>query len=291
MQKHLRYARALCPTALCPSLWQCCHNSPSFADVSKPEGPLLHANVQHQDLQDPSVGLLFLLQLIGPDCLLSQKELPQHLTKALENMLDTARPESISLLNFSSPNGELPEPGHASLESMGLSGTTQEEGAKIPASWTQSPLPVLADEQPHHLPRHSVLRKLLQGMNSHEPALMFLYGADPRHELSAVHLQLSDLIASGKLGDAVRASGIKLSDLHLVAFEPLFEDHPHFGLAGWSLLLHVLSLSHSIHCNFMSSTCATIHIIALYCKRFFFTASVAHIITATRCEYRNAEPR
>ena len=238
MHNHRRDARAWYHTGLYPCLWQCGHSDPSFADVSKPEGPLLlKENEQHHIPQDPPAGLLFLLQLIGPDCLLSQKELPQHLTKALEDMLDTARPESIGLLNFTSPNGELPEPGRVLLASKGLAGPTQEDGLKIPASWTQPILPVLADEQPHHLPRHSVLRKLLQGMNSHEPALMFLYGADPQHELSAVHLQLSDLVASGKLGDAVRAKGIKLSDLHLVAFEPMFADHPHLGIAGGSLLL------------------------------------------------------
>lgn len=257
MHKDRPDARALCPTALCLcGHLVTCHITPSFADVSKPEGPLLHANVQHQVPQDPPVGLLFLLQLIGPDCLLSQKELPQHLTQALEDMLDTARPESISLLNFTSPNGELPEAGRVLLEAKGLPGNTQEVGPKIPASWTQSTLPVLADEQPHHLPRHSVLRKLLQGMNSHEPALMFLYSAYAQHELPAVHLQLSDLIASGKLGGAVRASGIKLSDLHLVAFEPMFGDHPHFGLAGWYMLLHVLFLLPLAHCIFMVSTCA-----------------------------------
>lgn len=211
----------------------------------------MHANEQQQSPQDPPVGLLFLLQLIGPDCRLSQKELPQHLTKALEDMLDTARPDSITLLNFTSPNGELPEPGRVLLESKGLDGPLQEHGPKIPASWTQSALPVLADEQPHHLPRHSVLRKLLQGMNSHEPALMFLYDAEPQHELPAVHLQLSDLIASGKLGDAVRAKGIKLSDLHLVAFEPMFGDHPHFGITGRLLLLLVLLLSDSAHATSM----------------------------------------
>lgn len=219
----------------------------------------LKANDQ---LQDPPVGLLFLLQLIGPDCLLSQKQLPQHLTKALEDMLDTARPESIGLLNFTSPNGELPEPGRVLLESKSLPGLTQEDGLKIPASWTQPTLPVLADEQPHHLPRHSMLRKLLQGMNSREPALMFLYGADPQHELSAVHLQLSDLVASGKLGDAVRARGVKLSDLHLVAFEPMFGDHPRFGIAGGPLLLQALLLLDSTHSNPMILICASSSITA-----------------------------
>lgn len=205
----------------------------------KPESPLLlPANEQPQGAQDPSVGLLFLLQLIGPDCHLSQKELPHHLTTALEDMLDTAKPASIGLLNFTPQNGELPEPGRVLLEAKGLVELTQRDAPVTPAARTQPALPILADEQPYHLPHHSVLRKLLQGMNSHEPALMFLYGADSRHGLSAVHLQLSDLVASGKLGDAVRAKEIKLSDVHLVAFEPMFGDHPHFGIAGGSSWLH-----------------------------------------------------
>lgn len=213
----------------------------SSADVTKPESSLLlHASDQHQD---PEVGLLFLLQLIGPDCHLSQEELPQYLTKALEDLLDTARPNSIGLLNFTSPNGQLPQTGSVLLDTKSLAAPSPDDGTSISASWMPSALPVLADEQPHHAHRHSVLRKLLQGMNSHEPALMFLYGADPRHEVSAIHLQLSDLVASGKLGDAVRAKGIKISDVHLVAFEPMFGDHPPFGIAGRpsslsELLLH-----------------------------------------------------
>ncbi|KAL3140780.1 protein kinase activity protein [Trebouxia sp. C0010 RCD-2024] len=202
---------------------------PSSAEVTRTESPLLlHTNDQRQQ---PKAGLLFLLQLIGPDCHLSQQELPQYLTKALNNLLDTARPASISLLNFTSPNGQLPQPGSVLLEPKKSAAASPDDLASISASWMQSALPVLADEQPHHPFRHSVLRKLLQGMNSHEPALMFLYGADPQLEMSAVHLQLSDLVASGKLGDAVRARGIKLSDVHLVAFEPMFGDHPPFGIA------------------------------------------------------------
>lgn len=211
---------------------------PSSAEVTRTESPLLlHTNDQRQQ---PKAGLLFLLQLIGPDCHLSQQELPQYLTKALNNLLDTARPASISLLNFTSPNGQLPQPGSVLLEPKKSAAASPDDLASISASWMQSALPVLADEQPHHPFRHSVLRKLLQGMNSHEPALMFLYGADPQLEMSAVHLQLSDLVASGKLGDAVRARGIKLSDVHLVAFEPMFGDHPPFGIAGRPFPLSVL---------------------------------------------------
>lgn len=61
---------------------------------------------------------------------------------------------------------------------------------------------------------------------------MFLYSADPQHDVSAVHLQLSDMVASGRLGDTIRAKGIRLSDIHLVAFEPAFGDHPPFGISG-----------------------------------------------------------
>ena len=210
---------------------------------------LLHPNEHHPSKQQegPQVGLLFLLQLIGQDCHLGQQELPQHLTKALEDLLDTVRPESISLLNFTSPNGQLPEPGRVLLETKSFVQPSPQDVPLISASWTQSTLPVLADEQPHHLPRHSVLRKLLQGMNSHEPALMFLYGADPRHELSAVYLQLSDLVASGKLGDAIRAIGVKISDVHLVAFEPMLGDHPPFGIAGNSSQLSTLLRFSSFH--------------------------------------------
>ncbi len=72
-------------------------------------------------------------------------------------------------------------------------------------------------------------------MNSQEPALMFLYAAEPQHDHEAVHLQLSDMVASGRLGDAIRAAGFKLSDIHLVAFEPVFGDHmPHDGISGMS---------------------------------------------------------
>ena len=112
-------------------------------------------------------------------------------------------------------------------------GTPEEEEPLISASWSQPRSRILADEQPHH-GRHSALRKLLQGMNSQEPAL-FLYAAEPQHDHEAVHLQLSDMVASGRLGDAIRAAGFKLSDIHLVAFEPVFGDHmPHDGLSGMS---------------------------------------------------------
>lgn len=69
-------------------------------------------------------------------------------------------------------------------------------------------------------------------MNSQEPALMFLYAAEPRHDHEAVHLQLSDMVASGRLGDAIRAAGVKLSDIHLVAFEPVGDHMPHEGISG-----------------------------------------------------------
>ncbi len=174
-------------------------------------------------------GLLFLLQLIGPDCFPDQQELPHHLTQALTELLDTVRPESIGLLNFSSPNGQLAESGRTLL---GGKDFHQEEEPLISASWSQPRMHYLADEQPHH-GHHSALRKLLQGMNSQEPALMFLYAADPQHDVSAVHLQLTDMVASGRLGDAIRAKGFQLSDLHLVAFEPVFGDHPPFdGISG-----------------------------------------------------------
>ena len=65
---------------------------------------------------------------------------------------------------------------------------------------------------------------------------MFLYAAEPQHDHEAVHLQLSDMVASGRLGDAIRAAGFKLSDIHLVAFEPVFGDHrPHEGISGMSV--------------------------------------------------------
>ncbi len=65
---------------------------------------------------------------------------------------------------------------------------------------------------------------------------MFLYAAEPQHDHEAVHLQLSDMVASGRLGDAIRAVGFKLSDIHLVAFEPVFGDHmPHEGISGMSV--------------------------------------------------------
>lgn len=172
-------------------------------------------------------GLLFLLQLIGPDCFPDHQELPQHLTQALTDLLDTARPESIGLLNFTSPNGQLPEPGRVLLEGS----LSEVQEPLISATWTQPRLPpFLADEHPYH-GHPSALRKLLQGMNSQEPALMFLYSADPQHDVSAVHLQLSDMVASGRLGDTIRAKGIRLSDIHLVAFEPAFGDHPPFGIS------------------------------------------------------------
>ncbi|KAL0051702.1 hypothetical protein WJX82_000648 [Trebouxia sp. C0006] len=109
-------------------------------------------------------------------------------------------------------------------------GTPEEEEPLISASWSQPRSRFLADEQPHH-GRHSALRKLLQGMNSQEPALMFLYAAEPRHDHEAVHLQLSDMVASGRLGDAIRAAGVKLSDIHLVAFEPVGDHMPHEGIS------------------------------------------------------------
>lgn len=209
--------------------------APVLAET-KPGGPLLLQPLEQH--AEPEGGLLFLLQLIGPDCHPDQHELPQHLTKALKELLDTVKSDSIGLLNFTSPNGQLSQPGRVLLETKSLAGLAHEEPL-ISASWQQPTLPVLADEQPHHLPRHSVLRKLLQGMNSLEPALMFLYAADPWHDLAAVHLQLSDLVASGKLGDAVRAEGIQLSDVHLVAFEPMYGDHPPFGISG-ELVLSLL---------------------------------------------------
>lgn len=173
-------------------------------------------------------GLLFLLQLIGPDCYPDQQELPQHLTETLAELLDTVKPESIGLLNFSSPNGQLSEPGRTLLQGTAL---PDQEEPLISSSWTQPRSHFLADEQPnHHHP--SALRKLLQGMNSQEPALMFLYAADPQHDVSAVHLQLSDMVASGRLGDAIRAKGFGLSDIHLVAFEPVFGDHSPFDISG-----------------------------------------------------------
>lgn len=61
---------------------------------------------------------------------------------------------------------------------------------------------------------------------------MFLYAAEPRHDHEAVHLQLSDMVASGRLGDAIRAAGVKLSDIHLVAFEPVGDHMPHEGISG-----------------------------------------------------------
>jgi hypothetical protein len=182
--------------------------------------------------EESKSGLLFLLQLIGPDCHSDQQELPQHLTQALSELLDTVKPESIGLLNFSSPNGQLSEPGRTLLQGKGV---PEEEEPLISASWSQPRSRFLADEQPHH-GQHSALRRLLQGMNSQEPALMFLYAAEPQHDHEAVHLQLSEMVASGRLGDAIRAVGFKLSDIHLVAFEPVFGDHmPHEGISGMSV--------------------------------------------------------
>ena len=208
------------------------HLASVFASgVTKPDGPLaLHAHEQQQ----PEAGLLFLLQLIGPDCHPDHQELPQHLTQALKDLLNTARADSIGLLNFTSPNGQLPHPGRVLLESGSVAGALGVPEPRTSAARQQPALPVLADEQPHHHSHHhhSVLRKLLQGMNSHEPALMFLYAADPQHDTAAVHLQLGDLVASGQLGDAVRGKGILLNDVHLVAFEPMHGDHPPFGISG-----------------------------------------------------------
>lgn len=162
--------------------------------------------------------LLFLLQLIGPDCLPDQQELPEHLTAALKQLLDTVDAESLGLLNFTSPNGQLPEPGRVLLEAD----LAQHSDRQPERMVLQTGLPI-ADEQPHHSHHHhshrSALRKLLQGMNSHEPALMFLYEAQPQHDPAAVHIQLSDIVSSGRLGNAIREKGIKLSDIHLVAYE------------------------------------------------------------------------
>ena len=93
-------------------------------------------------------------------------------------------------------------------------------------------------------------------MNSQEPALMFLYAADPQHDVSAVHLQLSDMVASGRLGDAIRAKGFGLSDIHLVAFEPVFGDHSPFDISG--MLWHLQKLTKiytQISCCTYITTC------------------------------------
>ncbi len=172
-------------------------------------------------------------------------------------MLDTVKPESIGLLNFSSPNGQLSEPGRTLLQGKGV---PEEEEPLISASWSQPRSRFLADEQPHH-GRHSALRKLLQGMNSQEPALMFLYAAEPQHDHEAVHLQLSDMVASGRLGDAIRAAGFQLSDIHLVAFEPVFGDHmPHDGISGMSVrrpwrMSFVISSGRYCQQNMTNGTC------------------------------------
>lgn len=213
----------------------CTHNSffdnLSGAVAPGSKGPLALQPFTPEE-EESKGGLLFLLQLIGPDCHSDQQELPQHLTQALSELLDTVKPESIGLLNFSSPNGQLSEPGRTLLQGNGL---PEEEEPLISASWSQPRSRFLADEQPHH-GHHSALRKLLQGMNSQEPALMFLYEAKAQHDHQAVHLQLSDLVASGRLGDAIRAAGLKLSDIHLVAFEPVFGDRvPPGGISGMSV--------------------------------------------------------
>ena len=166
----------------------------------------------------PNEHLLFLLQLIGPDCHPDQLDLPNHLTNALKELLDTVSPDSLSLLNFTSPNGQLPEPGRFLLEADFAQPGSEPEHLILQTG------PPIADEQPHHPHHHphhrSALRKLLQGMNSHEPALMFLFEALPQHDPEAVHIQLSGLVVSGRLGNAIRDKGIKLSDVHLVAYEP-----------------------------------------------------------------------
>ena len=173
--------------------------------------------------------LLFLLQLIGPDCVPDQRDLPQHLTASLRELLDTVNTDTLGLLNFTSPNGQLPEPGRVLLEA-----DLAQHSNREPERLLLQTGPPLADEQPHHFHHHqthrSALRRLLQGMNSHEPALMFLYEAQPQHDPAAVHIQLSDIVASGRLGNAIRDKGIKLSDIHLVAYEP--EYGPGFDTPG-----------------------------------------------------------
>lgn len=83
---------------------------------------------------------------------------------------------------------------------------------------------------------------------------MFLYAADPQHDVSAVHLQLSDMVASGRLGDAIRAKGFGLSDIHLVAFEPVFGDHSPFDISG--MLWHLQALTKLVlTCCTCSTTC------------------------------------
>lgn len=231
--------------------------------------------------EESKSGLLFLLQLIGPDCHSDQQELPQHLTQALTELLDTVKPETIGLLNFSSPNGQLSESGRTLLQGNGF---PEQEEPLISVSWSQPRSRFLADEQPHH-GHHSALRKLLQGMNSQEPALMFLYAAEPQHDHEAVHLQLSDMVASGRLGDAIRAAGFKLSDIHLVAFEPVFGDHmPHEGISdmmnfgehgpgplSWSMSqVHHGPPRHKSHLGMLAGVVtfvAVYHVVKRCCKR------------------------
>lgn len=182
--------------------------------------------------------LLFLLQLIGPDCQPDQLDLPTHLTNALKELLDTVSSESLGLLNFTSlnsANGQLPEPGRFLLEADVPQPDSEPEHLVL---HTGRPLADEQHPQMHHLHHHhrSALRKLLQGMSSHEPALMFLYEAEPQHDPGAVHIQLSSLIVSGRLGNAIREQGIKLSDIHLVAYEPEYGP----GLSG--LGMHALHL-------------------------------------------------
>lgn len=188
------------------------------SEIPSPSSITLH-NWEHESALNGN--LLFLLQLIGPDCVPDQRELPQYLTAALKELLDTVTTDSIGLLNFTSPNGQLPEPGRLLLEAD-LAQHSDREPERL---LLQTGLPI-ADEKPHHFHHHhthrSALRKLLQGMNSHEPALMFLYEAQPQHDPAAVHIQLSDMVSSGRLGNIIRDKGIRLSDIHLVAYEPEF---------------------------------------------------------------------
>ncbi|DBA87527.1 hypothetical protein WJX77_000324 [Trebouxia sp. C0004] len=267
-------------------LWLvCCFFAASLGDrrvgaevAPGSKGPL---SLQPFTQDESKSGLLFLLQLIGPDCYSDQQELPHHLTRALSELLDTVKPESIGLLNFSSPNGQLSEPERTLLQGNVL---PEEEEPLISASWSQPRSRFLADEQPHH-GHHSALRKLLQGMNSQEPALMFLYAAEPQHDHEAVHLQLSDMVASGRLGDAIRAAVFKLSDIHLVAFEPVFGDHMshegisdmmHFGEHGPGPLSGSMSHNHHRHLRHKSHTemlagvitfVAVFHVVKRCCKR------------------------